>query len=75
MDKKLFEELMEACQQMVDHASGKKVEGVREVTYDDAHFRVGKTQFDETVSALDKPVRNIPMLRELLTQPGVFDEK
>lgn len=31
MDKKLFAELMEGAQQMLDHASGKKVKGVREV--------------------------------------------
>jgi putative transcriptional regulator len=31
MDKKLFSELMEGAQQMLDHASGKKVKGVREV--------------------------------------------
>lgn len=32
MDKKLFAELMEGAQQMADHAAGKKVKGVREVT-------------------------------------------
>ena len=32
MDKELFAELMEGAQQMADHATGKKIKGVREVT-------------------------------------------
>lgn len=75
MDKKLFEELKEGIQQMADHAARKKLKGVREVTYDNANFPTGKESFHRFVSELDKPARNIPVLRKLLTESGVFDEE
>ena len=61
--------------EMERQAAGEKVEGVREVTYDEANFCVNKEQFHRFVAELDKPVRDIPALRKLLTEPGVFDEK
>jgi len=79
MDKKLFEELKEGLQQMADHAAGKKVEGVREVTYnvpdhsDHAILSLDEGKAKELASALERPARNIRALRNLLTEPGVFD--
>ena len=60
---------------MADHAVGKEVEGICEVTYDDANFSVDKEQFDRFLSALDKPARDIPALRKLFIEPGVFDDE
>jgi uncharacterized protein (DUF1778 family) len=43
------------------------------IVNDDANFSVNKKQWKSVVAALDAPPRNIPALRELLTQPSVFD--
>ena len=42
---------------------------------DNASFELDEKQWDSFVTALDKPPRNIPALRELLISPRVFDEK
>jgi uncharacterized protein (DUF1778 family) len=45
------------------------------IVHDDASFELDKKQWDSFVAALDAPPRSIPALRELLTSPGVFDDK
>lgn len=45
------------------------------IVADDANFSVDKKQWKKFISALDAPPRNIPALRKLLTEPGVFDGK
>jgi uncharacterized protein (DUF1778 family) len=45
------------------------------IVADDANFSLNKKQWKKFVAALDAPPRNIPALRKLLTEPGVFDEK
>lgn len=45
------------------------------IVADDANFSLDKKQWKKFVAALDAPPRNIPALRKLLTEPGVFDEK
>lgn len=40
---------------------------------DNARFRVTKAQYDAFCAALDEPPRDIPAMRKLLTEPGLFD--
>jgi hypothetical protein len=70
MNKKLFAELMEGVQQMLDHASGKKVKGVREVVKE---RKALKPLFEEEIvkprkkprrSKRTTPSRKISMGRE-----------
>ena len=44
------------------------------VLADQNRFRLSKTKWREFCKALDAPPKNIPALRKLLTEPGVFDE-
>ena len=43
------------------------------IVADDANFSLQKREWKSFMAALDAPPRNIPALRKLLTQPGVFD--
>lgn len=45
------------------------------IVADDANFSLDKKRWKKFISALDASPRNIPSLRKLLTEPGVFDEK
>ena len=45
------------------------------IVADDSDFSLDKKQWKKFISALDAPPKNIPALRKLLTEPGVFDEK
>jgi uncharacterized protein (DUF1778 family) len=45
------------------------------IVADDANFSLDKKHWKKFIAALDAPPRNIPELRKLLTEPGVFDEK
>jgi uncharacterized protein (DUF1778 family) len=40
---------------------------------DKNRFVLSESQWDEFVRALDAPPQDIPELRKLLTEPGVFD--
>jgi uncharacterized protein (DUF1778 family) len=44
------------------------------VLADQSHFRLPARKWREFCKALDAPPKNIPALRKLLTEPGVFDE-
>ncbi len=45
------------------------------IVVDDANFTVDNRQWEEFLAKLDAPPRDIPSLRKLLTEPGVFDAK
>lgn len=42
---------------------------------DDSSFSLDDQQWKRFIAALDEPPRNIAALRQLLTEPGVFDAK
>lgn len=44
------------------------------VLADQSQFRLPDKQWRKFCKALDAPPQDIPALRELLTEPGVFDE-
>ena len=44
------------------------------VLADQSHFRLPDMKWREFCKALDAPPKDIPALRKLLTEPGVFDE-
>jgi putative transcriptional regulator len=54
MDKKMFAELMEGANQMADHAAGKKVKGIREVTLE---VKAPRTWTKEDIVKLRKKLR------------------
>lgn len=41
----------------------------------DANLALDMDQWQVLCAALDAPPRNIPALRKLLTEPGIFDDK
>lgn len=45
----------------------------QQVIADQAHFRLPKKQWKAFCEALDAPPKAIPVLRRLLTKPGLFD--
>lgn len=45
------------------------------IVNDDANFALSKNRFEAFRAALDAPPRNIPALRKLLTETGVFDAR
>jgi uncharacterized protein (DUF1778 family) len=55
---------------MLEHA----FEAAQRVLADQMHFYLSPEKWDEFVAALDAPPRDLPQLRRLLTEPGVFDE-
>ena len=55
---------------MVEHAFN----AAQQVLADQTHFYLSSDKWDEFCAALDAPPRDLPELRKLLTQPGVFDE-
>ena len=42
---------------------------------DQTNFFLSKKDWEDFCKALDAPLRDIPALRKLLTEPGVFDER
>ena len=55
---------------MVEHA----FEAAQRILADQVHFYLSPAKWDEFVAALDAPPKDLPQLRKLLTEPGVFDE-
>ena len=55
---------------MVEHA----FEAAQSILADQAHFYLSPEKWDEFIAALDSPPRDFPQLRQLLTEPSVFDE-
>jgi uncharacterized protein (DUF1778 family) len=53
----------------------KALSAAEAIVFDDSSFGLDKTQWKSFMAALDAPPRNIPALRKLLTEPGVFDAK
>ncbi len=47
----------------------------QQVLADEAHFTLSPEKWQAFCAALDAPPRDIPALRKLLTEPGVFDER
>jgi uncharacterized protein (DUF1778 family) len=47
----------------------------QQVLADEAHFALPTEKWQAFCAALDAPPRDIPALRKLLTEPGVFDER
>jgi uncharacterized protein (DUF1778 family) len=45
----------------------------QQILADQAHFYLSPEKWDEFCAALDAPPRELPELRKLLTEPGVFD--
>lgn len=43
------------------------------IVADDSNFNLSAAQWKSFIAALDTPPRNIKALRQLLTEPGVFD--
>ena len=43
------------------------------VLADQSHFRLPEKKWRELCKALDAPTKDLPALRKLLTEPGVFD--
>ena len=46
----------------------------QQILADQAHFYLSPEKWDEFCAALDAPPRELPELRKLLTEPGVFGE-
>lgn len=46
----------------------------QQILADQAHFYLTPEKWNEFCAAMDAPPRDLPELRKLLTQPGVFDE-
>lgn len=55
---------------MVEHAFN----AAQQILADQTHFYLSPEKWDEFCAALDAPPRDLPELRRLLSQPGVFDE-
>ena len=55
---------------MVEHAFN----AAQQILADQTHFYLSRDRWVEFCAALDAPPRELPELRKLLTQPGVFDE-
>lgn len=55
---------------MVEHAFN----AAQQILADKTHFYLSPEKWDEFCAALDAPPRELPELRKLLSQPGVFDE-
>lgn len=45
------------------------------IVADDSNFSLNDKQWKSFIAALDAPPRNIAALRQLLTEPSVFDAK
>jgi uncharacterized protein (DUF1778 family) len=43
------------------------------IVHDDADFSLDEKRWQKFISVLDTPPRSIPALRQLLTEPSVFD--
>jgi uncharacterized protein (DUF1778 family) len=56
---------------MVEHA----FEAAQQILADQAHFYLSPKKWDEFCAALDAPPKQLPALRKLLTEPGVFDRR
>lgn len=54
---------------MVEHA----FQAAQQILADQTHFYLSREKWDEFCAALDAPPRELPELRRLLTEPGVFD--
>jgi len=46
----------------------------QQILADQTHFYLSPEKWDEFCAALDAPPRDLPQLRKLLTEPGVFDQ-
>jgi len=46
----------------------------QQVLADQVHFYLSSAKWDEFCAALDAPPKDLPRLRRLLTEPGVFNE-
>ena len=44
------------------------------VLADGSHFQLARDQWEAFCRELDAPVKDLPTLRRLLTEPGVFDD-
>ena len=49
-------------------------EDAQEVLAEQSHFRLSAKQWRQFCEALDAPPKDLPTLRKLLKEPGVFDE-
>ena len=55
---------------MVEHAFN----AAQQILADQTHFYLSPEKWDEFTAALDAPPSELPELRKLLTEPGIFDE-
>ena len=55
---------------MIQHA----MEAAESVLSDQLHFQLSPQKWDEFCAALDAPIRDLPRLRKLLTEPSLLDE-
>ena len=55
---------------MVEHA----FEAAQNILADQVHFYLSPEKWDQFTAALDAPPKDLPGLRKLLSEPGVFDE-
>ncbi len=46
----------------------------QQILADQVHFYLSPEKWDQFCAALDAPPKELPRLRRLLTEPGVFDE-
>jgi uncharacterized protein (DUF1778 family) len=49
-------------------------DAAQQILADQAHFYLSEEKWDEFCAALDAPPRDLPALRKLMTEPGLFDE-
>jgi len=45
----------------------------QQILADQVHFYLSPEKWDEFCAALDAPPKDLPALRKLLTEPGIFD--
>jgi uncharacterized protein (DUF1778 family) len=56
---------------MIEHA----FQAAQQILADQVHFYLSPEKWDEFCAALDAPPKELPALRKLLTEPGVFDRQ
>jgi uncharacterized protein (DUF1778 family) len=56
---------------MVEHA----FQAAQQILADQVYFYLSPEKWDEFCAALDAPPKELPALRKLLTEPGVFDRQ
>jgi hypothetical protein len=69
-----FTELKESLNQSIEHPNGERNDLRDTVLSDNARFVVNREQWQKFDEKLNVAVRDLPALRKLLNDSGVFDD-